>query len=60
MKIVILATEASGDFLGSELIKTLMKNNKFEIQGVGGQLMIDQGLKSWVSISFSSKSFMLL
>ncbi len=51
MKIVILATEASGDFLGSELIKTLMKNNKFEIQGVGGQLMIDQGLESWVSIN---------
>ncbi len=51
MRIVILTTEASGDFLGSELIKILRKRNTFEIRGVGGQLMNDQGLESWVSIN---------
>ena len=52
MKIVILATEASGDFLASELIKSLKKKNRnIRIFGVGGELMQAEGIKSWVSIS---------
>ena len=52
MKIVILATEASGDFLASELIKSLKKKNRnIRISGVGGELMQAEGIKSWVSIS---------
>ncbi len=52
MKIIIITTEASGDFLGFHLIKELKKkNNKVEIQGVGGQLMESTGFKSWVKIT---------
>ena len=51
MRIVILATEPSGDFLGSELMKKLKKNKKILISGVGGEQMNGQGLKSWVSIN---------
>ena len=39
MRIVILATEPSGDFLGSKLIKNLKKNKKVVISGVGGEQM---------------------
>ena len=51
MRIVILATEPSGDFLGSELMKNLKKNKKVVISGVGGEQMRDAGLQSWVSIN---------
>ena len=51
MRIVILATEPSGDFLGSELIKNLKKNKKVKISGVGGQQMKDEGFHSWMSIN---------
>ena len=51
MKIVILATEASGDFLGSELIKNLKKNKNVIISGVGGEQMKAAGFQSWVSIN---------
>ena len=52
MKIVIIATEASSDFLGLNLIKSLKRKKKnLIIQGVGGPLMESVGLKSWVSIS---------
>ena len=51
MKIVIIATEASSDFLGFNLIKSLKnKNKKIIVKGVGGPLMESVGLKSWVSI----------
>ena len=50
MKVIILATEASGDFLGSELIKQL-KKKKVEICGIGGELMEKEGFDSWVSIN---------
>ena len=50
MKVVILATEASGDYLGSELIKVLKRRDEIEIKGIGGELMIKQGINSWVSI----------
>ncbi len=51
MKIVILATEASGDYLASELIKCLKKKIKnIDISGVGGELMKKNGLNSWVPI----------
>ena len=51
MKIVIIATEASSDFLGLNLIKSLKEKKNLIIQGVGGPLMESVGLKSWVSIS---------
>ena len=52
MKIVIIATEASGDFLGSELIKAIrLKKRNVVIKGIGGPLMINSMFKSWVSIS---------
>ncbi len=50
MRIVILATEPSGDFLGSELIKELKKKNNIKIFGVGGELMESIGMNSWVPI----------
>ena len=51
MKVVIIATEASGDYLGFHLIKSLRKKKKdIEIFGVGGKLMSRLYLKSWVSI----------
>lgn len=52
MRIVILATEASGDFLGSELIKTIrIKQKNVVIKGIGGPLMTNSNFKSWVNIS---------
>jgi len=50
VRIVILATEPSGDFLGSKLIKNLQKNKKVVILGVGGEQMKAAGFKSWVPI----------
>jgi len=51
MRVVILATEASGDFLGAELIKALKKKNKkIEICGIGGEKMAREGFTSWISI----------
>ena len=45
MRIVILATEASGDFLGSELIKAIrLKKKNVIIEGIGGPLMINSNL----------------
>ena len=49
MRIVILATEPSGDFLGSKLIKNLKKNKKVVISGVGGEQMKVEGFQSWVT-----------
>ena len=52
MRIVVIATEASGDFLGSELIKVVrLKKKNVVIEGIGGPLMIDANFKSWVNIS---------
>ena len=51
MRIVILATEPSGDFLGSKLIKNLKKNKKAVISGVGGEQMKVEGFQSWVQIN---------
>jgi len=50
VRIVILATEPSGDFLGSKLIKSLKKNKKVVISGVGGEQMKELGFQSWVPI----------
>ncbi len=50
MKIVILATEPSGDFLGSQLIRHLKKKRNVEIFGIGGEQMKLVGLQSWVPI----------
>ena len=51
MRIVILATEPSGDFLGAKLIKNLEKHKKVVISGVGGEQMKVAGLQSWVQIN---------
>ena len=50
MKIYIIATEASGDYLGSHLIKELKKKKINCIEGIGGELMEMQGMRSWVPI----------
>lgn len=52
MKIVILATEPSGDYLGAKLIQELNKNSPPHIiKGIGGELMENLKLKSWVKMS---------
>lgn len=47
-KIFIIATEASGDMLGAKLLTEINKNNnyKYELTGVGGQLMQAQNFTS--------------
>ena len=51
MKIAIVATEASADFLGFKLIDVLKKRNKnLKLFGIGGQLMESTGFNSFVSI----------
>ena len=50
-KFFIIAGEASGDVLGSKLIRELKvqlaaKNEPFEFTGIGGRLMQEQGLKT--------------
>ena len=51
MRIIVLATEPSGDFLGAKLIKNLKKNKKIVITGVGGEQMKAEGFQSWVQIN---------
>lgn len=57
-KIYLIAGEASGDFIGSQLIKSLRQLNhssltegKIEFCGIGGRLMQEQGLASLFPIS---------
>lgn len=51
-KIYIVAGEASGDLLGSKLIRSLKKLNKtLEFRGVGGEKMKAEGLTSIFKIS---------
>ncbi len=46
-RIFIIAGEASGDFLGAQLLQSLQKNNhQLEIYGIGGQQMSLTGLQS--------------
>lgn len=46
-RIFIIAGEASGDFLGAQLLKALQKTNpQLEIYGIGGEQMIACGLRS--------------
>lgn len=46
-RIFIIAGEASGDFLGAQLLQSLQKNNNLlEIYGIGGQQMSLAGLQS--------------
>jgi lipid-A-disaccharide synthase len=45
--IYIIAGEASGDFLGAQLIKALKKHApQIEVAGIGGSLMEQEGVKS--------------
>ena len=51
MKIAIVATEASADFLGFKLINNLKrKKNKIKFFGIGGPLMKSTGFNSFLSI----------
>ena len=51
MKIPIIATESSGDYLGFHLIRSLKKfNPSIKISGVGGELMESTEFKSWVKL----------
>ena len=45
-KVYIIATEPSGDVIGSNLIKSLKKTKRTKVQifGIGGQKMIKSGL----------------
>ena len=46
-RIFIIAGEASGDFLGGQLLQSLKQQNlNIEMVGIGGQHMQAQGLKS--------------
>ena len=50
-KIVIIATEPSGDYLGSELIKQIKtKRPNIKFYGIGGELMYQNGLNSLIPI----------
>jgi lipid-A-disaccharide synthase len=52
LRIVLVAGEASGDLLGSALIKEL--NQRFpqaEFVGIGGPLMLQQGFTAWYPMS---------
>lgn len=50
-KIFIIAGEASGDYLGSLLIKDMLSlNDNIEFYGIGGNLMQEMGLKIFFSI----------
>lgn len=52
IKICILAGEASGDYLGAQLIDSLSnKHSQIEFIGVGGDLMTSKGLKSLFPMS---------
>jgi lipid-A-disaccharide synthase len=51
-RIFIIAGEASGDFLGAQLLQSLQKNNyPLEIYGIGGQQMSSAGLQSLFSMN---------
>ena len=50
MKVYIIATEPSGDYLGSYLIKELKKKKIKSIEGIGGDLMKIEGFSSWIPI----------
>ncbi|MEE9371818.1 MAG: lipid-A-disaccharide synthase [Saprospiraceae bacterium] len=51
MKIFIIAGEKSGDLHGSEVVKFLFqKNNEIQIEGMGGDALISQGMKIFVNI----------
>lgn len=52
MKIFIIAGEPSGDEYGAKLIEELKKNNPvISFNGIGGSLMVQQGLKSMVPLN---------
>lgn len=49
--IYLIAGEESGDFLGAQLMKALKNQNPdLKFSGVGGKLMMDEGLKSLFSM----------
>ena len=52
MKIVIITTEPSGDYLGFHLLKSLknIKLTNIKVYGVGGDLMESIGFESWIKI----------
>jgi len=53
-KIFVIVTEASGDLLGSSIIRSLREDNKnidFDFIGVGGEKMEQEGLKSIFPVS---------
>ena len=63
IKIYMIATEPSGDVIGSNLIKSLKKTkkNRFKIFGIGGPKMIKSGLtKSLFQIKNLPKGIQLM
>jgi lipid-A-disaccharide synthase len=53
-KILIIAGELSGDFLGGELISAFKKRGNFKFYGTGGPLMTSEGIVLWESIDVMS------
>ena len=52
LRVAIVAGEASGDILGSALLKELNERfTKVESVGIGGPLMLKQGFESWYPMS---------
>lgn len=50
-KIFFITGEKSGDLLGSKIIKAFKKNNdNYEFVGLGGELMLKEGFKSFFNI----------
>mgnify|MGYP001160045671 CR=1 FL=1 len=50
-KVVILAGESSGDFLGAKLMKALRSiDPTISFYGAGGRKMEEEGLSSWYNI----------
>ena len=59
MKVFIIAGEASGDKLGTEMMKGLqhLAGDKVQFAGVGGAGMIGQGLKCHSITPFHNHHF---
>lgn len=52
MKLYLIAGEVSGDFIGSKLMKSLKElNSDVRFEGIGGDKMSEEGLKSLFPIS---------
>ena len=55
MRVGIVAGEASGDILGSELIRAMKQvDDTIQFEGIGGPLMIEEGCQSFFPMEILS------